>query len=49
MVYDKEVYISAIILIKQHVEEAEGYAVDLTEKKRGSIFCACVANHTNIY
>jgi len=35
MVSEKDVYISANILIKQHGDDAEKYAIDMIENKRG--------------
>lgn len=35
MVSDKDVYISANILIKQHGENAEEYAIDMIKNKSG--------------
>lgn len=35
MVSDKDVYISANILVKQHGEEAEQYTIDMINNKKG--------------
>jgi len=44
MVSEKDVYISANILIKQYGGNAENYAVDMIENKRGGILWTRILN-----